>query len=61
VTGGQGTVLAVTWTCPGGQVRQGVDVTCAGTDKGGAAEVTVTDGAGNRATGQVDISPAVTR
>jgi hypothetical protein len=61
VTGGQGTVLAVTWTCPGGQVRQGVDVTCAGTDKGGVAEVTVTDGAGNRATGQVEISPAVTR
>jgi hypothetical protein len=61
VTGGQGTVLAVTWTCPSGEVRKGMDVTCAGTDKGGVAEVTVVDGAGNRATGAVDISPAVIR
>ncbi|HET7202530.1 MAG TPA: PKD domain-containing protein [Steroidobacteraceae bacterium] len=61
VLGGQGTVLAVTWTCPGGQIRHGMDVTCADTDKGGVAEVTVTDGAGNRATGGVDISPAVPR
>jgi hypothetical protein len=61
VTGGQGTVLAVTWKCPSGEIQQGMDVTCAGTDKGGAAEVTVVDGAGNRATGEVDISPAAIR
>jgi hypothetical protein len=59
VSGGQGTVLAMTWTCPGGQLRHGMDVTCTDTDKGGAAKVTAVDGAGNRATGEVDISPAL--
>ena len=56
VTGGQGTVLAVSWTCPNGEVRQGMNVTCG--DKGGVATVTVVDGAGNVGTSQVDISPA---
>jgi PKD repeat protein len=61
VTGGQGTVLSATWSCPNGAVRQGLDVTCAGTVKAGVAEVTGVDGAGNRATSAVDVSPAVTR
>jgi PKD repeat protein len=59
VTGGQGTVLSVAWTCPSGEVQQGMDVTCTGTDKAGVARVTVVDGAGNSAVGEVDISPSL--
>lgn len=58
VSGGHGKVIAAHWTCPSGEARQGMDVTCPDTDKAGVAEVTVVDGAGNLATSQVDISPA---
>jgi PKD repeat protein len=59
VSGGQGKVLAANWTCPSGAVAQGLDVTCADTDKAGVAEVTIVDGAGNVATATVDVSPAL--
>jgi PKD repeat protein len=59
VSGGQGKVIAAHWTCASGEVQEGLDVTCAGTDKSGVAEVTVVDGAGNIATSEVDISPSV--
>ncbi len=58
VSGGHGKIIAAHWTCPTGDARQGMDVTCPGTDKGGVAEVTVVDGAGNLATSEIDISPA---
>lgn len=60
VSGGHGKVVAAHWTCTSGEQREGLDVTCPGTDKGGAAAVTVVDGAGNVATTQVDISPSNT-
>ena len=58
VTGGQGTVIAATWTCTTGEVRNGTDVECPGTDKDGFARVTVVDGAGNSASADIEISPA---
>jgi hypothetical protein len=58
VSGGQGTVIAATWTCTTGETWQGLDAICPGTDKDGFARVTVVDGAGNSATTEVDISPA---
>ena len=59
VSGGQGRVIAATWTCTTGEIRKGLDVTCPETDKYGSARVTVVDGAGNSASAEIDISPAV--
>jgi hypothetical protein len=58
VTGGQGTVIAATWTCTTGEIQKGMDVECPGTDKDGFARVTVIDGAGNSASADIEISPA---
>jgi len=57
-TGGQGTVIAATWICPGGEVQEGLSVTCVDSDKSGTARVTAVDGAGNTATAEIDISPS---
>jgi hypothetical protein len=61
VTGGQGKVISATWTCPSGATPKGLDVTCADTDKAGAAKVTIVDGAGNVASATRDISPALSQ
>jgi hypothetical protein len=54
-TGGQGTLLAATWTCANGSVLQGLTVTCpAGS---GSVSVTAVDGAGNSATAAMTVSP----
>jgi hypothetical protein len=58
VSGGHGKVIAAHWTCPSGEIQEGMEVTCADTDKAGIAEVTVVDGAGNVASATVDISPS---
>jgi hypothetical protein len=58
VTGGQGSVIAATWTCTTGEIQKGLDVTCPETDKDGYARVTVVDGAGNSASADIEISPA---
>jgi PKD repeat protein len=61
VSGGQGKVIAAHWTCPSGDTQEGMDVTCANTDKAGVAELAVVDGAGNTAKATVDISPSRSR
>jgi hypothetical protein len=53
-TGGQGTLIAATWTCTNGSVMQGLTVTCpAGS---GNVSVTAIDGAGNSATASMSVS-----
>ncbi|MDM4764465.1 PKD domain-containing protein [Pelomonas sp. SE-A7] len=51
-TGGQGTLLAVRWSCPDGTKPEGLSVTCSSLSGGRVVSVTAWDGAGNSATAQ---------
>ncbi|HEY1092294.1 MAG TPA: PKD domain-containing protein, partial [Burkholderiaceae bacterium] len=50
--GGQGTLLAVRWSCPDGAKPEGVTVTCNSLAGGRVVQVTALDGAGNSASAQ---------
>ncbi|MBK6004726.1 PKD domain-containing protein [Ramlibacter ginsenosidimutans] len=50
--GGQGTLLAARWTCPGGATPVGLSVTCRKVVGASTVSVQASDGAGTTATGQ---------
>lgn len=53
-TGGQGTLVSAQWTCQDGSKVNGLSVDCPGKGSG-EAQVTIADGAGNKATTSVQV------
>lgn len=51
-SGGQGSLLAVRWSCPDGAKPEGLSVRCNSLAGGRVVNVTAWDGAGNSATAQ---------